>query len=127
MPPWLIGLMAAGGVAAALSTASGLLLAISSAVSHDLLKNTLLPDLSDKQEMLYARLSMVGAIFVATWLGLNPPGFAAQTVALAFGMAAATLFPTIAQGIFNKRMNSKGAIAGMLAGAFVTVGYIFMY
>lgn len=127
MPMWLIGLMAAGGIAAALSTASGLLLAISSAVSHDLLKNTLLPDLSDKQEMLYARLSMVGAIFVATWLGLNPPGFAAQTVALAFGMAAATLFPTIAQGIFNKRMNSKGAIAGMLAGAFVTVGYIFMY
>ena len=77
--------------------------------------------------MLYARIAMIGAIVVATWLGLNPPGFAAQTVALAFGMAAATLFPTIAQGIFNKRMNSKGAIAGMLAGAFVTVGYIFMY
>lgn len=127
MPPWLIGLMAAGGVAAALSTASGLLLAISSAISHDLLKNTLLPNLSDKQEMLYARIAMVGAIFIATWLGLNPPGFAAQTVALAFGMAAATLFPCIVQGIFNKRMNSKGAIAGMLAGAFVTVGYIFMY
>ena len=127
MPPWLIGLMAAGGVAAALSTASGLLLAISSAISHDLLKNTLLPNLSDKQEMLYARISMTGAIIVATWLGLNPPGFAAQTVALAFGMAAATLFPCIVQGIFNKRMNSKGAIAGMIAGAIVTIGYIFTY
>lgn len=127
MPPWLIGLMAAGGVAAALSTASGLLLAISSAISHDLLKNTLLPNLSDKQEMLYARISMSGAIIVATWLGLNPPGFAAQTVALAFGMAAATLFPCIVQGIFNKRMNSKGAIAGMIAGAIVTIGYIFTY
>jgi len=127
MPPWLIGLMAAGGVAAALSTASGLLLAISSAISHDLLKNTLLPNLSDKQEMLYARISMTGAIIVATWLGLNPPGFAAQTVALAFGMAAATLFPCIVQGIFNKRMNSQGAIAGMIAGAIVTIGYIFTY
>lgn len=127
MPPWLIGLMAAGGIAAALSTASGLLLAISSAISHDLLKNTLLPNLSDKQEMLYARISMTGAIIVATWLGLNPPGFAAQTVALAFGMAAATLFPCIVQGIFNKRMNSKGAIAGMIAGAIVTIGYIFTY
>ncbi|HEX5513766.1 MAG TPA: sodium:solute symporter family protein [Gammaproteobacteria bacterium] len=127
MPAWLIGLMAAGGIAAALSTASGLLLAISSAVSHDLLKNTLMPHLTDKQEMMFARIAMSGAIIVATWLGLNPPGFAAQTVALAFGMAAATLFPCIVQGIFNKRINSKGAIAGMLAGAFVTVGYIFMY
>lgn len=127
MPMWLIGLMAAGGIAAALSTASGLLLAISSAVSHDLLKNTLMPHLSDKQEMLFARISMVGAIVIATWLGLNPPGFAAQTVALAFGMAAATLFPNIAMGIFVKRINSKGAIAGMLAGAVTTVGYIFMY
>ncbi|NMG04367.1 sodium:solute symporter family protein [Azoarcus taiwanensis] len=127
MPMWVIGLMAAGGVAAALSTASGLLLAISSAVSHDLLKNTLMPNLSDEREMLFARLSMVGAIVIATWLGLNPPGFAAQTVALAFGMAAATLFPTITLGIFVKRINSKGAIAGMLAGAVTTVGYIFMY
>src|SRR5690606_10605649 len=127
MPPWLIGLMAAGGIAAALSTASGLLLAISSAVSHDLLKNTLLPHISDKTEMLYARLSMVGAIVIATWLGLNPPGFAAQTVALAFGMAAASLFPTLMLGIFVRRINSKGAIAGMLAGALCTVSYIFMY
>lgn len=127
MPMWLIGLMAAGGIAAALSTASGLLLAISSAVSHDLLKNTLLPHISDKTEMLYARLSMVGAIVIATWLGLNPPGFAAQTVALAFGMAAASLFPTLMLGIFVRRINSKGAIAGMLAGALCTVSYIFMY
>jgi cation/acetate symporter len=86
-----------------------------------------MPHLTDKQEMMFARIAMSGAIIVATWLGLNPPGFAAQTVALAFGMAAATLFPCIVQGIFNKRINSKGAIAGMLAGAFVTVGYIFMY
>jgi len=127
MPMWLIGLMAAGGIAAALSTASGLLLAISSAVSHDLLKNTLLPHISDKTEMLYARISMVGAIIIATWLGLNPPGFAAQTVALAFGMAAASLFPTLMLGIFVRRINSKGAIAGMLAGALCTVSYIFMY
>lgn len=127
MPMWLIGLMAAGGIAAALSTASGLLLAISSAVSHDLLKNTLLPHISDKTEMLYARLSMVGAIIIATWLGLNPPGFAAQTVALAFGMAASSLFPALILGIFFRRINSKGAIAGMLAGALSTVSYIFMY
>lgn len=127
MPMWLIGLMAAGGIAAALSTASGLLLAISSAVSHDLLKNTLMPHISDKTEMLYARISMVGAIIIATWLGLNPPGFAAQTVALAFGIAASTLFPTLMLGIFIQRINSKGAIAGMLAGGLFTVSYIFMY
>ena len=127
MPGWLIGLMAAGGIAAALSTASGLLLAISSAVSHDLLKNTLMPHISEKTEMLYARLAMTGAIIVATWLGLNPPGFAAQTVALAFGMAAATLFPALIMGIFVKRVNNKGAVAGMLAGAALTIGYIFMY
>jgi len=92
-----------------------------------LLKNTLMPHISDKTEMLYARLAMTGAIVVATYLGLNPPGFAAQTVALAFGMAAATLFPALIMGIFVKRVNNKGAIAGMLAGAALTVGYIFMY
>ena len=127
MPGWLIGLMAAGGIAAALSTASGLLMAISSAVSHDLLKNTLMPHLSEKRELLYARLAMVGAVLIATWLGLNPPGFAAQTVALAFGMAAATIFPALVLGIFAGRINSKGAIAGMLAGGLCTVTYIFMY
>ncbi len=127
MPAWIIGLIAAGGIAAALSTASGLLLAISSAVSHDLLKNTLMPHISDKTEMLYARLAMVGAIVVATWLGLNPPGFAAQTVALAFGMAASSLFPCLILGIFFKRINSTGAVAGMLAGATFTIVYIFLY
>ena len=127
MPAWLIGLMAAGGIAAELSTASGLLMAISSAVSHDLLKNTLMPHLSEKQELLNARLAMVGAILIATWLGLNPPGFAAQTVALAFGMAAATIFPALVLGIFVERVNAKGVIAGMLAGGLATVTYIFMY
>ena len=127
MPSFLIGLMAAGGIAAALSTASGLLLAISSAVSHDLLKNTLMPNLSDKREMLYARFSMVGAILIATYLGLNPPGFAAQTVALAFGMAASSIFPALVLGIFVSRINSKGAVAGMVTGALFTVCYIFMY
>ena len=127
MPAWLIGLMAAGGIAAALSTASGLLMAISSAVSHDLLKNTLMPHLTEKQELLNARLAMVGAILIATWLGLNPPGFAAQTVALAFGMAAATIFPALVLGIFVERVNAKGVIAGMLAGGLATVTYIFMY
>ena len=127
MPAWLIGLMAAGGIAAALSTASGLLMAISSAVSHDLLKNTLMPHLTEKQELLNARLAMVGAILIATWLGLNPPGFAAQTVALAFGMAAATIFPALVLGIFVERVNAKGVIAGMLAGGLATVCYIFMY
>ena len=127
MPAWLIGLMAAGGIAAALSTASGLLMAISSAVSNDLLKNTLMPHLSEKQELLNARIAMVGAILIATWLGLNPPGFAAQTVALAFGMAAATIFPALVLGIFVERVNAKGVIAGMLAGGLATVTYIFMY
>lgn len=127
MPGWVIGLIAAGGIAASLSTASGLLLAISSAVSHDLLKNTLMPDLSDKKEMLFARLSMVGAITIATYLGLNPPGFAAQTVALAFGMAASSIFPALMMGIFIRRINSKGAMAGMVAGAGATIIYIFLY
>lgn len=127
MPGWLIGLMAAGGIAAALSTASGLLMAISSAVSHDLLKNTLMPHLTEKQELLNARIAMVGAILIATWLGLNPPGFAAQTVALAFGMAAATIFPALVLGIFVDRINAKGAVAGMIVGGLCTVVYIFLY
>ncbi|MBF0675053.1 sodium:solute symporter family protein [Pseudomonas sp.] len=127
MPGWLIGLMAAGAIAASLSTASGLLLAISSALSHDLLKNTLTPNITDKQEMLYARLSMTAAIIAATWLGLNPPGFAAQTVALAFGMAASSIFPVLMMGIFFARINSRGAVAGMLAGSLFTIGYIFTY
>ena len=127
LPGWVIGLIAAGAIAAALSTAAGLLLAISSAVSHDLIKNMINPKISEKGEMLAARISMAIAILLATWLGLNPPGFAAQVVALAFGIAAATLFPALMMGIFSKRVNDKGAIAGMLVGLVFTVVYIFLY
>ncbi|GAB2714257.1 sodium:solute symporter family protein [Halomonas garicola] len=127
LPPWVIGLIAAGGVAAALSTAAGLLLAISSAVSHDLIKNTLNPNITEKGEMLAARISMAGAILLATYLGLNPPGFAAQTVALAFGIAGASLFPVLMMGIFSKRINNRGAVAGMLTGLLTTLLYIFTY
>lgn len=127
LPPWVIGLIAAGGIAAALSTAAGLLLAISSAISHDLIKKIIKPDITEKGEMLAARISMAGAIMLATYLGLNPPGFAAQVVALAFGIAAASLFPVLMMGIFSKRINDKGAIAGMLAGLLSTLLYIFTY
>jgi cation/acetate symporter len=127
LPGWVIGLIAAGGLAAALSTAAGLLLAISSAISHDLIKGTINPNISDKGELMAARISMGVAIVVATWLGMNPPGFAAQVVALAFGIAAASIFPALMMGIFSKRVNSKGAIAGMLAGLISTVVYIFLY
>ncbi|HBX55073.1 sodium:solute symporter family protein [Pseudomonas sp. UBA2684] len=127
LPGWVVGLIAAGAIAAALSTAAGLLLAISSAVSHDLIKTLINPKISEKNEMLAARISMAAAILLATWLGLNPPGFAAQVVALAFGIAAATLFPALMMGIFSKRVNDKGAIAGMLVGLVFTVVYIFLY
>jgi cation/acetate symporter len=127
LPGWVIALIAAGGLAAALSTAAGLLLAISSAISHDLLKSTIMPSISEKGELLAARISMAFAIALATWLGLNPPGFAAQVVALAFGLAAATLFPAIMMGIFSTKMNTAGAVAGMLAGLFATCLYIFTY
>ncbi|GAA0541205.1 cation acetate symporter [Rheinheimera aquimaris] len=127
LPGWVIGLIAAGGLAAALSTAAGLLLAISSAVSHDLIKGSINPDISEKGELLAARISMAVAIVVATWLGMNPPGFAAQVVALAFGIAAASIFPALMMGIFSKRVNNKGAIAGMLAGLLSTVIYIFLF
>lgn len=127
LPNWVIALVAAGGLAAALSTAAGLLLAISSAVSHDLLKSTFMPDIDEKQELLAARLSMIGAIVVAGYLGLNPPGFAAQTVALAFGLAASSIFPVLMMGIFSKKMNNSGAIAGMLTGITSTLLYIFTY
>ena len=115
LPSWVIGLVAAGGIAAALSTAAGLLLAISSAVSHDLIKGRFNPGISEKGELMSARVAMAAAIIVASYLGLNPPGFAAQTVALAFGIAAASLFPVLMMGIFTK-VNNKGAVAGMLAG-----------
>ena len=127
LPGWVIGLVAAGGLAAALSTAAGLLLAISSAVSHDLLKGQLTPNMSEKSELLAARISMAAAIVVAVILGLNPPGFAAQTVALAFGLAAASIFPALMMGIFSTRINNSGAVAGMLAGLVVTLLYIFLH
>ncbi|WP_299658083.1 sodium:solute symporter family protein [uncultured Tateyamaria sp.] len=127
LPGWVIGLVAAGGLAAALSTAAGLLLAISSAVSHDLLKGQLTPNMSEKSELMAARISMAAAIVVAVILGLNPPGFAAQTVALAFGLAAASIFPALMMGIFSTRINNVGAVAGMLAGLVVTLLYIFLH
>jgi len=127
LPGWVIGLVAAGWLAAALSTAAGLLLAISSAVSHDLIKGSINPGISEKGELLSARIAMAVAIGVATYLGLNPPGFAAQTVALAFGLAAATIFPALMMGIFSKKINNHGAVAGMLAGLAVTLVYIFLH
>ncbi|MDF1621120.1 sodium:solute symporter family protein [Pseudothioclava nitratireducens] len=127
LPGWVIALVAAGGLAAALSTAAGLLMAISSAVSHDLIKSQINPNISEKGELLSARIAMAVAIAVATYLGLNPPGFAAQTVALAFGLAAASIFPALMMGIFSKRINNKGAVAGMLAGLVVTIVYIFLH
>ena len=127
LPGWVVGLIAAGAIAAALSTAAGLLLAISSAISHDLIKTLINPKISEKNEMMAARISMACAILLATYLGLNPPGFAAQVVALAFGIAAATLFPVLMMGIFSKRMNDKGAICGMVAGLVITLLYIFTY
>ena len=127
LPNWVIALVAAGGVAAALSTAAGLLLAISSAVSHDLVKNVFAPNMSDKNELMVGKISMVFAIVLAGYLGLNPPGFAAGTVALAFGIAASSLFPAIMMGIFSKKMNKEGAIAGMLSGLFVTLFYVFAH
>nr|WP_297460576.1 sodium:solute symporter family protein [uncultured Halomonas sp.] len=127
LPGWVIGLIAAGGLAAALSTAAGLLLAISSAISHDLIKGAINPNITEKSELLAARVSMSVAIVVATYLGANPPGFAAQVVALAFGIAAASLFPALMMGIFSKRVNNKGAIAGMLTGLGFTLVYIFVY
>ncbi|MDD8022584.1 MAG: cation acetate symporter [Paracoccaceae bacterium] len=127
LPSWVIALVAAGGLAAALSTAAGLLMAISSAVSHDLIKGQLNPAISEKNELMAARVSMAVAIGVATYLGLNPPGFAAQTVALAFGLAASSIFPALMMGIFSKRINSQGAIWGMMAGLTTTIVYIFLH
>ena len=127
LPSWVIGLVAAGGLAAALSTAAGLLLAISSAVSHDLIKGAINPGISERGELLSARIAMAVAIAVATYLGLNPPGFAAQTVALAFGLAAASIFPALMMGIFSTKINNRGAVAGMLAGLLTTLIYIFLH
>jgi len=131
LPNWVVALVAAGGLAAALSTAAGLLLVISTAISRDLLKNALAPNISEKSELLYARISAVFAVVVAGYFGVNPPGFVAEVVAFAFGLAAASFFPIIIMGIFSKRMNKEGAIAGMIIGLIFTLGYLiyfkFMY
>ena len=124
LPGWVIALVAAGGVAAALSTAAGLLLVISSAISHDLLKQTLLPRITEKQELLYARLAAAVAVCIAGLFGIYPPAFVAQVVAFAFGLAAASLFPALLLGIFSKSANKEGAISGMLAGLVFTFAYI---
>jgi len=127
LPNWVIALVAAGGLAAALSTAAGLLLAISSAISHDLLKGVFKPDVTEQQELMASRVAMAGAIMLAGYLGFNPPDFAAGTVALAFGLAASSIFPALMLGIFYKRMNKEGAIAGMIAGLGVTLLYVFQH
>ena len=127
LPNWVIALVAAGGLAAALSTAAGLLLAISAAISHDLLKDMWMPDLSEKGELMAGKIAMACSIVVAGYLGLNPPDFAAGTVAIAFGLAASSIFPALMMGIFSKTMNKQGAIAGMLAGIGVTMFYVFAH
>ena len=127
LPGWVVALVVAGGLAAALSTAAGLLLAISSAISHDLLKGIIKPSISEKQELNASRLAMVGAIIVAGYFGLNPPDFAAGTVAIAFGLAASSIFPVLMMGIFSKKMNRQGAIAGMIAGMGITLLYVFQH
>lgn len=127
LPNWVIALVAAGGIAAALSTAAGLLLAISSSVSHDLMKGVLTPDITEKNELFAGRVVMTISVLVAGYLGLNPPGFAAGTVALAFGLAASSLFPALMMGIFSKTMSGKAAVAGMCAGLGVTMLYVFQH
>ena len=127
LPAWVIALVAAGGLAAALSTAAGLLLVISSSVSHDLIKNVFNPELSEKGELWAARLSAVGAVCIAGYFGINPPGFVAAVVALAFGLAAASFFPAIILGIFYKKMNSKGAITGMIVGISLMLFYMLKF
>lgn len=127
LPAWVIALVAAGGLAAALSTAAGLLLVISTAISHDLMKRTFMPEITDKQELLSARLAAAVAIGVAGFFGIHPPGFVAQVVAFAFGLAAASFFPAIIMGIFSKRMNREGAVTGMIVGLVFTFSYIVYF
>jgi cation/acetate symporter len=127
LPNWVIALVAAGGIAAALSTAAGLLLVISSSISHDLLKGIMMPGITEKDELMAGRVAAGVAILIAGYLGYNPPGFVAQVVAFAFGLAAASLFPAILMGIFSTRINKAGAIAGMLTGLIFTFGYIVVY
>jgi len=127
LPNWVIALIAAGGIAAALSTAAGLLLVISAAISHDLVKGIIAPNISDKKELMIGRVAAAIAIMIAGYLGANPPGFVAQVVALAFGLAASSLFPAILMGIFSKRANKTGAIAGMIVGIVFTLSYIIYF
>ena len=127
LPGWVVALVAAGALAAALSTAAGLLLVISTSISHDLLKKTFMPQITEKQELFYARCSAAVAIFIAGLFGIYPPGFVAQVVAFAFGLAAATIFPALLMGIFYKRLNKEGAIAGMIAGLVITAAYIIYF
>lgn len=127
LPNWVIALVAAGGLAAALSTAAGLLLVISSSISHDLLKKVIMPSISEKEELFAARLSAFAAVCVAGYFGINPPGFVAATVALAFGLAAASFFPAIILGIFYKRMNKEGAVSGMIVGTLLMLYYMIKY
>ena len=127
LPNWVVALVAAGALAAALSTAAGLLLVISTAVAHDLLKRSFMPAITEKQELLYARVAIFVAVLVAGYVGINPPAYVAQVVAYAFGLAAASFFPAIVLGIFQKRMNKHGAIAGMLAGFTFTAAYIIYF
>ncbi|HCE52394.1 MAG TPA: cation acetate symporter, partial [Shewanella baltica] len=127
LPAWVIALVAAGGLAAALSTSAGLLLVISTSVSHDLLKKNLMPNISDKKELMFARLAAGVGIVIAGYFGVNPPGFVAAVVAFAFGLAASSLFPAIIMGIFSKTMNKEGAIAGMLTGLLFTASYIIYF
>lgn len=127
LPNWVIALVAAGGVAAALSTAAGLLLVISTSVSHDLFKRDLFPNITDKQELMYARIASATALVIAGYFGVNPPGFVAQVVAFAFGLAASSFFPAIIMGIFSRSMNKEGAIAGMISGITFTAAYIIYF
>jgi cation/acetate symporter len=127
LPAWVIALVAAGGLAAALSTSAGLLLVISTSVSHDLLKKNLMPDISDKKELMYARIAAALGVVMAGYFGINPPGFVAAVVAIAFGLAAASLFPAIIMGIFSKTVNREGAIAGMVLGLLSTAAYIVYF
>jgi cation/acetate symporter len=127
LPPWVIALVAAGGLAAALSTAAGLLLVISASISHDLIKNVFKPNISEKQELWAARGSATVAVVIAGYFGINPPGFVAAVVALAFGLAAASFFPAILLGIFYKRMNRQGAVSGMVIGISLMLYYMLKF
>ena len=127
LPNWVIALVAAGGLAAALSTAAGLLLVISTSISHDLIKKQIKPNISDKGELRWARISILFAVVIAGLAGIKPPGFVAAVVALAFGLAAASFFPAIILGIFDKRMNKQGAIAGMIVGISLMLFYMIRY